>query len=66
MLRCCFTNDEPLLHEPLEIINYIYMIFPYLTRRLKNSFRIKLFIKTIANPFFFTIVLSNIALSNHT
>ena len=66
MLKCCFSNHKPCLHKPLKKYKLYDIYNPYNITQHKNNFQIKLFIKTIGVVFFFTIVLSNIALSNHT
>jgi hypothetical protein len=66
MLKCCFSNNEPPLRKPLKNYKLYESYNPHKTTRHKTTFRYKLFIKTIGVGFFFTIVLSNIALSNQT
>ena len=65
MLKCCFSNHELRLSKPFKNYKLYESYNLYKTSRHKTIFRYKLFIKTIGDGFFFTIVLSNIALSNH-
>ena len=66
MLKRCFSHYKPCLHKPLKKYKLYDLYNPYNISQHKNNFQIKLFIKTIGVVFFFTIVLSNIALSNQT
>ena len=66
MLKCCFSNHELCLCKPFK--NYkLYESYNLdeITWCI-TIFRHKLFTKTIGVAFFFTIVLSNIAVSNQT
>lgn len=66
MLNYCFSNTEQRLHKPLENYKLYESYNLYKTTQHKLIFRYKKILKTIVEAFFFTIVLSNIALSNHT
>lgn len=66
MLNYCFSNTEQQLHKPLGYYKLYESYNLYKIIEHKLIFVFKLFIKTIDDAFFFTIVLSNIALSNHT
>ena len=64
MLKCCFSNIELRIYKPLENYKLYESYNLYKTTSHKTILRYKLFTKTIGGGFFFTIVLSNIALSN--
>ena len=66
MLKCCFSNNEPPLCKPIKNYKLYESYNLHKTTQHKTTFRYKLFNKTIGVGFFFTIVLSNIALSNQT
>jgi hypothetical protein len=66
MLKCCCSNHELQLCQPLKNYKLYESYNLHESTSHKTIFRYKLFIKTIGVGFFFTIVLSNIALSNQT